>query len=176
MGSWLLLYELAGVCWFAFNLFNTHEFSARMRDRLFDQWRNGITPPSPRLWWHRPALVVMLVIFNQVWLVGLIYNVMPNSWTPGTNEKLGRFMRQKFLDRDGLMEPQMPATRCWNCGGACDLVCIPCAGCKQDWNVNHCKVCCVGGCSIERREWVCPSCAPSREPPAELQPIDWRKS
>jgi len=151
---WLLIYLLCGMCWQAYNFYGG-PLSEGIREEQVKIWAKG------GIW---RVLQTLSFIFGVVaWpITALLIPLVLVTFFKGTTDRLQRWMRRAYIDRPGLLEPQMPAARCTQCDSAMDRLSIPCAKCKVHWDLDHCEKCCdKKKCAYRVHDgWTCPPCSP----------------
>jgi hypothetical protein len=145
-------YIVIGVCWQLFGIFAPTEASAAVRNKF-----SGLTG------WQFCQRALGALLGSLAWPLWAILAFAP--WLmPNLADKVQTQFRREYLDREDLLKPQMPAARCYVCGGAMDRIERACSECGVAWNVDHCPngtSCCNGNCFVHRDTgWLCPKCSP----------------
>jgi hypothetical protein len=149
------VYVLIGMCWQAIQLYGTGEIGARIRERLAEEM---MTAPM----WFRIARGVGFAVGLLLWPLWLLFYLAPGLF-PKLNERLMSSVRRTYLDRDGLLTPQMPASRCPTHGIAVDMESRACAMCGASYNVGYCIECLRGGTVRNDVRFVCCACVTARK-------------
>jgi hypothetical protein len=158
---WLLYYLAVGAGWLAVSMY-ARPASDRVREKISEEMRT--LPPL-----LRAARLLGLLLGGLIWPLWLLLMISPRLF-PRFQGSVNNAFRREFLDRDGLLTPQMPATRCPTCRGAMSRLQKPCVKCKVDWDLDHCDTCCNNETCLVHRDWTCPNCQPNFD---RYRPCPW---
>ena len=96
---WLVLDYVCGLGWYALNIAIVESRGVRAIDRMRGRF-GEIQPPSARIFWFC-ALVVCSLAIAPLWPLMALWVL----------DRYIRWFRREYVDRDGLLKPQMPAPR-----------------------------------------------------------------
>src|SRR5208337_4360961 len=133
----LFYYLLVGAGWVVYNLYGVPEVSAKVREKLLDDFR-GLPM------WARAARVLGAFVSGLACPFWLAFTLAPTIFPRRFRDALARRFRRDFLDRDGMMEPQMPVPR-WSCHVHPREALVdqaePCSVCGNLFAVIYCRSC-----------------------------------
>jgi hypothetical protein len=153
------LYVIGAVLYAAFVIgeIAMSPFADKVWDSFVESWEQ-----AGKQWCGRPLAVLIMLGYAMLWPFGLLWRLTPSAITKALDEKVARNFRRQILDRNGLLTPQMPAPRCPMCNTGMDKKRVHCVSCKNDFDLDHCDICCKkspSGCVLDV-PWICYGCRP----------------